>query len=206
MAEAVQPVRKPRQKRGIETRQRIIDAAQALFSRKGYHATNSKEIAAEAGVAIGSFYAYFKDKKQLFLEVLKRHIEATKAMIMTRMQEIDFSSESVNEAIYLLIKALYKAHDLSPDFHREAEAMRYSDPEVAQLHDVFHESFRTDFAALLDSFKARLRVTDIEAAAHIVMAASEEIVHSTKIFGETQIEEDRLLSGLADMICRYLFK
>ena len=206
MVETVQSVRRPRQKRGIETRQRIVEAAQSLFSKKGYHATNSKEIAAQANVAIGSFYAYFKDKKQLFIEVLKQHIGETKAMILSRMQEIDFSSESVNHAIYLLIKALYEAHGLSPDFHREAEAMRYSDPEVEHLHDMFHEAFYNDFAALLGSFKERLRVTDVEAAAYIVMAASEEIVHSTKIFGATRIEEERLLAGLADMICRYLLK
>jgi AcrR family transcriptional regulator len=42
-----------------------------LFSQKGYHHTNSKEITAAAGVATGSFYAYFKDKREIFIESLK---------------------------------------------------------------------------------------------------------------------------------------
>ena len=55
--------RVPQQKRGIETRNHIVEAARVLFSRDGFNGTNAKEIAAEAGVSVGSFYAYFKDKK-----------------------------------------------------------------------------------------------------------------------------------------------
>ncbi len=71
MERANRKVRIPRQKRGIETKGRIIQAARGLFSRKGFHGTNSKEIASAAGVSIGSFYSYFQDKKALFLEVWK---------------------------------------------------------------------------------------------------------------------------------------
>jgi AcrR family transcriptional regulator len=199
-------VRTPTQKRGIETRKRIVAAAKALFSEKGFYSTNTKEIAAEAGVAIGSVYAYFKDKKQIFLEVLRGHIAESKEMIMDRLAAIDFAGDSVQEGIYQLVTALYDAHDLSPAFHREAEAMRYSDPDVEQLHDSFHETFYRDFTAFLTLQKDRLRVTDIDAAAHIVISAAEEIVHASKIFGTVHVEEDRMLSGLADMICRFLLK
>ena len=206
MESAGHEVRRPRQKRGIETRKRIIEAAKALFSKKGYYSTNTKEIAAEAGVAIGSVYAYFKDKKQIFLEVLRAHISESKAMIMASLEAIDFSGESVRDAIYQLVKALYEAHDLSPAFHREAEGMRYSDPDVEALHDAFHESFFNDFTAFLEARRELLRVTDIAAAAHIVISASEEVVHSTRIFTAAEISEDRLLANLADMIGRFLLR
>lgn len=48
-----------------------MDAGLRLFSEKGYYNINSKDIAKEAGVAIGSFYAYFTDKKVLFIELFK---------------------------------------------------------------------------------------------------------------------------------------
>ncbi len=41
-----------------------------IFSQKGFYATSSNEIAAEAEVAVGTFYAYFKDKKHLFHQVM----------------------------------------------------------------------------------------------------------------------------------------
>ena len=40
--------RVPQQQRGIETRNRIIEAARVLFSRDGYNGTNAKEIIAKA--------------------------------------------------------------------------------------------------------------------------------------------------------------
>ena len=49
--------RVPTQKRSIEKKQRIKDAALKLMSEKGYFATSSNEIAREAGVSIGTFYS-----------------------------------------------------------------------------------------------------------------------------------------------------
>ena len=62
--------RVPTQKRSIEKKQRIKDAALKLMSEKGYFATSSNEIAREAGVSIGTFYSYFKDKKELYAELV----------------------------------------------------------------------------------------------------------------------------------------
>ena len=62
----------PVQERGEATKNRLLDQALELFSRKGYHATTSKEIAAAAGLATGSFYRYFRDKKAVFLGVCSR--------------------------------------------------------------------------------------------------------------------------------------
>ena len=55
----------PRQERSIGKKLQITEAGLKLFSEKGYHNTNTKEIAAEAGVSVGTFYAYFEDKNQL---------------------------------------------------------------------------------------------------------------------------------------------
>ena len=62
--------RVPTQKRSIEKKQRIKDAALKLMSEKGYFATSSNEIAREAGVSIGTFYSYFKDKKEIYAELV----------------------------------------------------------------------------------------------------------------------------------------
>ena len=59
----------PKQKRADEKKTRILEAALHLFATRGYHATNAKSIAARAGVAIGSFYRYFRDKKAAFMAV-----------------------------------------------------------------------------------------------------------------------------------------
>lgn len=43
-------------------------AARTLFVRDGYHHTRPQDIAREAGVANGTFYLHFKDKREAFLD------------------------------------------------------------------------------------------------------------------------------------------
>jgi AcrR family transcriptional regulator len=53
--------------KSAETRARILDAAMELFRRHGFEETTMREIAAEAGVAIGAAYYYFDSKDAIVL-------------------------------------------------------------------------------------------------------------------------------------------
>jgi AcrR family transcriptional regulator len=44
----------------------LMQAAVQVFARKGYHAATVRDVVAEAGVAVGTFYFYFPDKETLF--------------------------------------------------------------------------------------------------------------------------------------------
>lgn len=52
------------------TRGRLLEAAQAVFARRGYHAASVDEIARRAGATTGALYAHFAGKEELFLAVL----------------------------------------------------------------------------------------------------------------------------------------
>jgi AcrR family transcriptional regulator len=51
-------------------RRRVIDAAVALGSAGGYDAIQMRDVAAEAGVALGTIYRYFASKDHLLTEVM----------------------------------------------------------------------------------------------------------------------------------------
>jgi TetR/AcrR family transcriptional regulator, fatty acid metabolism regulator protein len=55
-------------------RESILDAARAVFSRDSYAASSVDDVAAEAGVAKGTVYLYFKSKEELYLAALLRDI------------------------------------------------------------------------------------------------------------------------------------
>src|SRR5690242_9455567 len=57
--------------RGQQTRQRLLDAAEAVFGESGYERASIVEITRRAGVAQGTFYVYFPDKKTVFVELVK---------------------------------------------------------------------------------------------------------------------------------------
>lgn len=62
-------------KRRPDIREVIIDAARELFSRKGYHNTQVTDLIRFVGMSANTFYAHFKDKKELFEEVATRSLD-----------------------------------------------------------------------------------------------------------------------------------
>lgn len=56
-----------------DTRQHILDTAQALMARKGYTAVGLTEVLSEAGVPKGSFYYYFSSKEHFGEELMKSY-------------------------------------------------------------------------------------------------------------------------------------
>jgi len=63
-----------RTRRGAETAERILDAAEALFAERGYAATTLRDVAAAVGVRNPSLYNHFPSKEALYAAVLERGI------------------------------------------------------------------------------------------------------------------------------------
>jgi len=72
--------RQPKQQRGKERVEKILDAAAAVFNEVGYDTATTHLIAAKAGTAIGSLYQFFPDKAAIFKAMELRHTECVKAM------------------------------------------------------------------------------------------------------------------------------
>lgn len=51
-------------------RHRIVEAAIQIFSQKGYHRTKVQDITHALGISTGTFYIYFGNKRDLFVEVV----------------------------------------------------------------------------------------------------------------------------------------
>ncbi|MFN8442197.1 MAG: TetR/AcrR family transcriptional regulator [Caldilineaceae bacterium] len=59
-----------------ETRQRILDAAEELFSKRGYQSVTLRDIAEVVGMRHASLYYYApKGKEGLFIEVMERMLQ-----------------------------------------------------------------------------------------------------------------------------------
>ncbi|MEG4006738.1 helix-turn-helix domain-containing protein [Microcoleus sp. Pol11C1] len=52
-----------------ETKKRILQAAQRLFARSGYDGTTTRDLAVAAGVAEGTLFRHFDNKKAILIEV-----------------------------------------------------------------------------------------------------------------------------------------
>ena len=61
MVESSERVLTPKARR---TRERILEAALALFAERGYEATTMRDVAREAGASLGLAYRYFESKEE----------------------------------------------------------------------------------------------------------------------------------------------
>jgi AcrR family transcriptional regulator len=92
------------EKKKTERRLQILEAARDVFARRGYNQTTIDDIVAHAGVARGTFYLYFDDKRAVFSELIDRFA----AQLTGAIQRIvtDDSSHSVAEQVRGNIRAI----------------------------------------------------------------------------------------------------
>ena len=101
------PSRAERRKR--ETRQRLLDAALRVFLRRGYDATTTGEVAAEADCGAGTFYLHFRDKRDVYEALARRAAREMTARWRGRMRPAMPLREIL--AVGLEIAAAYWAED-----------------------------------------------------------------------------------------------
>jgi TetR/AcrR family transcriptional regulator of autoinduction and epiphytic fitness len=71
------PVKPPlgrRARKALQTRQRVLDAAETLFKRDGYAATTMNAIADQADVAVQTLYAVFGTKRAILSELIDARV------------------------------------------------------------------------------------------------------------------------------------
>jgi AcrR family transcriptional regulator len=62
---------RPLSARGLDTRRRLLDAAEHVCGDLGYHDASIVKLAEAAGVAVGTFYLYFDSKTAIFDELIR---------------------------------------------------------------------------------------------------------------------------------------
>ncbi len=66
---------RPSKAKGLDLKETILDAAEGLFARHGFHGVTTRQVAAEAGVDTALIHYYFGAKRELFDAVFLRRAE-----------------------------------------------------------------------------------------------------------------------------------
>lgn len=196
-----QSVRVPKQKRSIEKRELILEAAQRLFSVKGYHEIHSNAIAAEAGVAVGTFYAYFSDKKTVLLELIRRYQEE---FFMRIFLDVPVENiKSLEKLVHSLVRGAFHAFDIDPDFHRVIYAMQFFDEDVKNIFLVSEKKEVMQLKKILKKEKERLQIKNAEGVAVVLHHAVTGVAHKIKLINST-VSEKRAIDTVTEMITLFL--
>src|SRR5438046_10621848 len=76
-----------------ERRQQLIDAAKDVFAKKGYHAATVDDITRAAGVAKGTFYLYFGEKREVYYELVRTFLQLVKDIGASVAREVHTVAE-----------------------------------------------------------------------------------------------------------------
>lgn len=73
-----------------QARERILQAAQHVFSEKGYHEARMDDIAVKLGVSKRTLYLYYKNKEELFKAMCAGVPQAMREMLQACLKKGDF--------------------------------------------------------------------------------------------------------------------
>ncbi|RJP66274.1 MAG: TetR/AcrR family transcriptional regulator [Candidatus Abyssobacteria bacterium SURF_17] len=196
--------RTPVQQRGMETRRRLIEAGEKAFAKYGYHDVIADEIAREAGVAVGSFYAYFNNKRELFLEIIDEYTaKGVKAMNESLASFPKSKSQKLEQNIRKMMVALVAMHKESPALLKESLRMALSDEEIRERVERISGIVRQLFQEALAEVNKKLRRRDRESIAYMLYYASEGVVHRMAL-NEGEIDEKKVVRELSKMVASYI--
>ena len=130
-----------------KTYHRILQAALKLFSAKGYDGTTTKDLASAAGVAEGTLFRYFPNKKAILIEVTTSGWVEILTDLLTELSEMG-SYKAVAQVMRRRMFRMKENNDLlrvcfiEAQFHPELQE-RIQSEVIAKMSDVAEAFFQT---------------------------------------------------------------
>jgi AcrR family transcriptional regulator len=184
------------QERSRATREKLLDAAEAVFAAKGYTGAKISDIAEEAGCSVGAVYFRFKDKDALFFAIAEEFIEDSRAGL-EGVFDVNTSREQIVRNFVAGSAANFRKHR---GLFRAIVERGFDHPLAMKA--IF--GFRDRFATALEK---SLR---IESGSTINIRAMTQMIYGFLIVGilnkeaPTQINDARAVNALADACVAYL--
>jgi AcrR family transcriptional regulator len=164
-------------RRGLETRERILEAAEAAVLAKGFAATSIDELIAAVGITKSGFFYHFKDKGELAKAMLLRYLERDKALLDELFRRADELNEDPLHGFLVGLKMFAEMMANLPEMHPGclAASFTYQDQlfnrEVHELNANGMLGWRARFRERLDLIAERYpprQEVDLDAMADMI--------------------------------------
>ena len=105
------PIFHSRQNTELSTHDKVLKAAQKLFARNGYDGTTTKELAETAGIAEGTLFRHFTNKKAILVEVATNGWIELLTDLLTELSEMS-NYEAISQVMYKRMLRLGDNYDM----------------------------------------------------------------------------------------------
>lgn len=140
---------------GADTKNVILNAAEALFAERGFASTSLRHITAEAGVNLAAVNYHFGSKEALIRAVFERRIIPMNQRRMTRLDALLSAYEAQSVPLDALIEAFVRpALELATDQDKGGALFirllgrSYTEPSMA-----LQQSIRAIYGPVIERFK-----------------------------------------------------
>lgn len=186
--------------RKAERRQKILAHARDVFARRGYHDAKIEDIVLAAGIARGTFYLYFKDKRAVFEEIVDRAFTQI-GMAIVRVDPKDPArtvAEQVHENTRRIVGTLLEDRPTTKILLTDAVGV---DPAFDRKLQSFYEVVE---GLLVESLKEgqELGVVapgDAGMFAYLILGAMKEILYQV-VRREAAYSETQVVEGIYDFL------
>ncbi|MBX3162006.1 MAG: TetR/AcrR family transcriptional regulator [Deltaproteobacteria bacterium] len=195
-----------RQERARRSYLSLIEAATELFSSHGYDTVGTPEIAQRAGVSVGTFYRYFDDKHEVYLEVARRTMVAAYSQTIEGLGPERFLGRARHETISETVAILFENVLERPQLSRSFTEMSLRDAQVAELRRAFEIMSIQRLTALISAITPRDVIPDPEATAYVLYGSAMQTAYGLAgHVGEPPVDATRARAALTSFIERALF-
>jgi len=136
----------------VKTRDRILEAALALFNEEGVSALSAVDIAAALGISPGHLYYHFKGKPEVVATLLEAY-EAEVAVILKAALDDCAGANATIETLWTHLHILIEEAWDNRFFYREAGSLAHQYPEAAARIRRIVTAERSALARLLTALK-----------------------------------------------------
>ena len=196
------------QARTRETRERIFQAAIAHSEKQGLDRTSMAQIARQAGVASGTLYHHFPDKRALLIALSE---EQADRIALGEPSDLRIANLTADPRTFLL-GLLQRVYARLRDRNRIDIELLVAAQRDEELRRSVHElrNAGIERLALIIEFgqqQGLLRAQPDPAKAALLLSnAFEQLAAHLHLLRPSQQEADGLFDELTDMICRYLLE
>jgi AcrR family transcriptional regulator len=188
----------PRTPRGVETRRKLLEAAEAVFARNGYADASISRITDAAGIGQGTFYLYFDTKLDIFNEL----VEDLNRRVRQAMSAASASTTDRIESERAGFRAFFKFTAEHPALYRVVREAEFVSPGALRLH---YTRIVEGYIAGLTAAGAAGEISDIDptVAAWALMGIGEMIGMRWVLWGDPATDAgadaDPLASGTSEV-------
>lgn len=188
-----------------ERRAQILAAAAELFGTKGYHTTSIADIIAKAGIARGTFYLYFQNKRAIFEELLDQLMKGIVARIRRVVLEPDRPSAR-DQLLANILAVIELLSDNRPLLAILLEGAVGIDEGFKEKLASFYEQAiaLVEGSLRLGKTMGLVREVDTRVAALVAVGALKEILHDALRRDDAAADARRLAEQFLEILSRGL--